>query len=54
MFCYIILFYYVVLYYFILFYYIALCFILLYGLRYVVIMELVKYEKLDKVMACKH
>ena len=37
--------------------YIILCyFILLYCamLRYVVIMELVKYEKLDKVIACKH
>ena len=40
------LFYDVVLYNFILLY----CFML----RYVVIMELLKYEKRDKVMACKH
>ena len=48
---------YAILYYFIMLCYIILCyFSLLYCfmLRYVVIMELIKYEKRDKVMACKH
>ena len=48
---------YVMLFYFIMLCYIILCyFILLYCfmVRYVVIMELAKYGKLDKVMALKH